>query len=155
MRQLRTLAVVHKSLVPPESLEGHSEKEIEEWRTEYDVITTLRKLKHDVRCLGVLDSLTELRSAIAEWQPDIVFNLLEEFQGIVTYDQYVVSFLELMRQPYTGCNPRGLMISRDKSLSKQILAFHRIPTPRFAVFAQGKRYRIPKRLKFPLFVKSV
>src|SRR5437773_9271832 len=92
MRQLRTLAVVHKSLVPPESLEGHSEKEIEEWRTEYDVITTLRKLKHDVRCLGVLDSLTELRSAIAEWQPDIVFNLLEEFDGIVTYDQHVVAF---------------------------------------------------------------
>src|SRR5947208_10354504 len=154
MRQLRTLAVVHKSLVPPESLEGHSEKEIEEWRTEYDVITTLRKLKHDVRCLGVLDSLTELRSAIAEWQPDIVFNLLEEFDGIVTYDQHVVAFLELMRQPYTGCNPRGLLLSRDKSLSKQLLAFHRIATPQFAVFRRGARTHVPRRLRFPLFVKS-
>ena len=37
MRRLRTLVVVHASLVPPQSLEGHSEKEIEEWRTEYDV----------------------------------------------------------------------------------------------------------------------
>ena len=43
MKRLRTLVVVHASLVPPESLEGHSEKEIEEWRTEYDVMTTLRK----------------------------------------------------------------------------------------------------------------
>src|SRR5947209_1412954 len=154
MRQLRTLAVVHKSLVPPESLEGHSEKEIEEWRTEYDVITTLRKLKHDVRCLGVLDSLTELRSAIAEWQPDIVFNLLEEFDGIVTYDQHVVAFLELMRQRYTGCNPRGLLLSRDKSLCKQLLAFHRIPTPLFNVFRRGMRIQIPRKLKYPLFVKS-
>src|SRR5881398_3747511 len=154
MRQLRTLAVVHKSLVPPESLEGHSEKEIEEWRTEYDVITTLRKLKHDVRCLGVLDSLTELRSAIAEWQPDIVFNLLEEFDGIVTYDQHVVAFLELMRQPYTGCNPRGLLLSRDKSLSKQLLAFHRIATPQFAVFPRGAHFHVPRKLRFPLFVKS-
>ena len=43
MKKLRTLVVVHASLVPPESLEGHTDKEIEEWRTEYDVTTTLRK----------------------------------------------------------------------------------------------------------------
>ena len=153
MRRLRTLVVVHASLVPPESLEGHSDKEIEEGRTEYDVTTTLRK-RHDVRCVGVLDSLTELRGAIADWQPDIVFNLLEEFDGIVTYDQHVVAFLELMRQPYTGCNPRGLLLSRDKSLSKQLLAFHRIATPQFAVFRRGARIHVPRKVRFPLFVKS-
>ena len=154
MRRLRTLVVVHASLVPPESLEGHSEKEIEEWRTEYDVTATLRTLGHDVRCIGVLDSLTELRSTIADWEPDIVFNLLEEFDGIVTYDQHVVAFLELMRQPYTGCNPRGLLLSRDKSLCKQLLSFHRIATPQFAVFRRGGRIHVPRKLRFPLFVKS-
>ena len=154
MRRLRALVVMHASLVPPESLEGHSEKEIEEWRTEFDVTTTLRTRGHDVRCIGVLDSLTELRSAIADWQPDIVFNLLEEFDGIVTYDQHVVAFLELLRQPYTGCNPRGLLLSRDKSLCKQLLAFHRIATPQFAVFQPGARFHVPRKLRFPLFVKS-
>jgi len=154
MRRLRTLVVVHASLVPPESLEGHSEKEIEEWRTEYDVTATLRKLGHEVRCLGVLDSLTELRSAIADWEPHVVFNLLEEFDGIVTYDQHVVAFLELMRQPYTGCNPRGLLLSRDKPLSKQLLAFHRIATPQFSVFRRGAHIRVPRKQRFPLFVKS-
>jgi D-alanine-D-alanine ligase len=104
--------------------------------------------------MGVLDSLTELRSAIADWKPDVVFNLLEEFNGIVTYDQHVVAFLELMRQPYTGCNPRGLLLSRDKSLCKQLLTFHRIPTPQFAVFARGARIHVPRKLQFPLFVKS-
>jgi D-alanine-D-alanine ligase len=104
--------------------------------------------------MGVLDSLTELRSAIADWKPDVVFNLLEEFNGIVTYDQHVVAFLELMRQPYTGCNPRGLLLSRDKSLCKQLLTFHRIPTPQFAVFPRGGRIQVPRKLKFPLFVKS-
>src|SRR6202049_1621297 len=152
MRRRRTLVVVHASLVPPETLEGHRAKEIEEWRTEYDVTSALRKLRHDVRCIGVLDSLTELRSAIADWQPDIVFNLLEEFGGIVTYDQHVVAFLELLRQPYTGCNPRGLLLSRDKLLCKQLLAFHRIPTPRFAVCTKGARLQVPRKLKFPLFV---
>src|SRR5690242_4598194 len=154
MKRLRTLVVVHASLVPPESLEGHSDKEIEEWRTEFDVTSTLRRLGHDVRVMGVLDSLTELRTAIADWKPDVVFNLLEEFDGIVTYDQHVVAFLELMRQPYTGCNPRGLLLSRDKSLCKQLLAFHRIPTPQFTVFRKGARFRVPRKLKYPLFVKS-
>jgi len=154
MRRMRALVVVHASLVPPESLAGHSDREIEEWRTEYDVTSTLRRLGHDVRCVGVLDSLTELRSAIAEWEPDIVFNLLEEFDGIVTYDQHVVAFLELLRQPYTGCNPRGLLLSRDKTLAKQLLAFHRIATPQFAVFRRGARIHVPRRLRFPLFVKS-
>src|SRR5437660_5819060 len=154
MRNLRPLVVGNASLVPPESLEGHSDKEIEEWRTEYDVTTTLRHSGHEVRCVGVRDSLTELRSAIGDWQPDIVFNLLEEFDGIVTYDQHVVAFLELMRQPYTGCNPRGLLLARDKSLCKQLLAFHRIPTPQFSVFRRGARIHVPRRLRFPLFVKS-
>jgi D-alanine-D-alanine ligase len=154
MRKLRTLVVVHASLVPPESLAGHDDKEIEEWRTEYDVTSTLRANGHDVRCIGVLDSLTEMRSCIAEWKPDIVFNLLEEFNGIVTYDQHVVAFLELLRQPYTGCNPRGLLLSRDKPLCKQLLAFHRIPTPQFAVFQRGARIHVPRKLRFPLFVKS-
>jgi D-alanine-D-alanine ligase len=154
MKKMRTLVVMHESLVPPENLEGHTEKEIEEWRTEYDVTTTLRKAGHDVRCMGVLDSLTELRSAIADWKPDVVFNLLEEFNGIVTYDQHVVAFLELMRQPYTGCNPRGLLLSRDKSLCKQLLTFHRIPTPLFFVAPRGAKFHVPRKVKFPLFVKS-
>ena len=154
MKKLRTLVVVHASLVPPESLDGYTAKQIEEWRTEYDVITTLRKAGREVHCIGVLDSLTELRAAVADWKPDVVFNLLEEFGGIVTYDQHVVAFLELLRQPYTGCNPRGLLLSRDKLLCKQLLAFHRIPTPRFAVSRRGARLHIPRKLKFPLFVKS-
>ena len=154
MKKLRTLVVVHTSLVPPDRLEGYSEKQIDEFRTEYDVIAALRTAGHEVQILGVLDSLTELRGALLEWRPEVVFNLLEEFNGIVTYDQHVVAFLELMRAPYTGCNPRGLLLSRDKVLCKQLLAFHRIPTPQFTVFRRGQRISVPKRLRPPLFVKS-
>jgi len=154
MKPLRVLVLMHESLVPPRSLKGYTEKEIDEFRTEYDVITTLQRAGHTVRALGLRDNLSDLRAAIMEWKPDIAFNLLEEFQSIVTYDQHVVAFLELMRQPYTGCNPRGMMISRDKALSKQILSYHRIPTPRFVVFRRGRRFCLPRKLKFPLFVKS-
>jgi D-alanine-D-alanine ligase len=154
VKSLRVLVLMHPSLVPPESTEGYTEQQIDDWRTEYDVITTLRTVGHEVRCLGVLDSLTELRAAITDWKPDIVFNLLEEFNGIVTYDQHVVAFLELMQQPYTGCNPRGLLLSRDKPLCKQLLAYHRIPTAQFAVLRKGIKFRVPPRLRYPLFVKS-
>jgi D-alanine-D-alanine ligase len=148
------LVLVHETLVPPADSAGYSEQQIDEWRTEYDVTTSLRAMGHDVKVLGMGDNLAELRSTVTDWRPDLAFNLLEEFQGIVTYDQYVVAFLELMRLPYTGCNPRGMMISRDKALSKQVLAYHRIPTPRFVVLPRDRRYREPRRLKFPLFVKS-
>jgi D-alanine-D-alanine ligase len=155
MKPSRVLVLMHESLVPPASLKGLSDKEIDEFRAEYDVTATLEKAGHEVKALGLSDNISDLRTAITEWKPDVAFNLLEEFQGIVTYDQYVVAFLELMKLPYTGCNPRGMMISRDKALSKQILAYHRIPTPGFAVIKRGQRYRMPRRLKFPLFVKSV
>ena len=57
--------------------------------------------------------------------------------------------------PYTGCNPRGLMLARDKALSKTLLAYHRIPVPEFAVFRVGRAIQRPKRLKFPAIVKSL
>lgn len=154
MKKLRVLMLTHESLVPPASLAGYTEQQISEFRTEYDVMTVLGRAGHEVRALGLYDNLADLRAAIAEWQPDIVFNLLQEFQGIVTYDQHIVAYLELMRQPYTGCNPRGMMISRDKVLSKQILSFHRIATPKFAIYRRGRSYRLSRRLVFPLFVKS-
>jgi len=154
MKTLRVLVLVHETLVPPEDTNGYTPQQIDEWRTEYDVTTALRAMGHEVRVLGMGDNLAELRSVIMDWQPDISFNLLEEFQGIVTYDQHVVAFLELMRQPYTGCNPRGMMISRDKALSKQILAYHRIPTARFALLPRNRRFQVPRRLAFPMFVKS-
>ncbi|MCA9127164.1 MAG: hypothetical protein KDB22_08760 [Planctomycetales bacterium] len=155
MRQLRVLALVNEDLVPPETMEGKSDKEIDEWKTEYDVITTLREMGHQVEVLGLSDDLTPIRESIRRRKPHVAFNLLEEFHGVVTYDQAIVSYLELMRQPYTGCNPRGMLISKDKALSKKIFSFHRIPSPRFTVFPLGRKVVRPKKLHFPIFVKSV
>ena len=155
MKRLRIIVLVREGNVPPETLDGKTEKEIDEWKAEFDVISTLRELGHEVRPLGVFDDLAPIRDAITEWQPDIAFMLLEEFHGVVTYDHAIISYLELMRQPYTGCNPRGLLLSKDKAISKKILTYHRIPTPRFAVFPRGRKVRRSKRLEFPLFVKSV
>ncbi|MBX6426713.1 MAG: ATP-grasp domain-containing protein [Variibacter sp.] len=155
MKRLRVLVLHHPALKPPESLEGYTEREIYEWKTEYDVVTTLRANGHDVRPLGVQDSLRPIREEVDSWKPHVVFNLLEQFHGETAYDQNVVSYLELLRVPYTGCNPRGLVLARGKDLSKKLVAYHRIPVPKFAVFPMGRKVKRPARLDFPLIVKSV
>ncbi len=154
MRKHRILLMTHSTLVPPADVSGLSELQLDIFRTEYDVLHTLRRLKTDVRVIGVRDDLAELRETIAEWRPHVVFNLLDEFGGIISYDHYVVAYLELMQQRYTGCNPRGMMLSRDKVLTKRVLATHRVATPSFRLFPFGRRFREPARLEFPLFVKS-
>ena len=153
--KLRILALVHRHLVPPETIPEGTDLVSAPWRTEYDVISTLRTLGHEVRPLGVHDDLGDIRRASEEWKPHIAFNLLEAFDDIQIFDQNVVSHLELLKLPYTGCNPRGLLLARDKSLSKKLLAYHRIAVPEFEVFRSGRPIRRPKRLAFPLIVKSL
>ena len=155
MRRLRVLVLLHPEVMPPDSLEGHSEQEIHKWKTEYDVLTTLRAAGHDVRPLGLLDELKPIRDEIEGWKPHVVFNLLEQFQGEAVYDQNVASYLELLRIPYTGCNPRGLVLARGKDLSKKLLLYHRVPLPAFAVFRKRRKVRRPPHLGLPLIVKSL
>jgi D-alanine-D-alanine ligase len=155
MKPLRVLVLMDPDLIPPDSAEGCTEQEINKWKTEYDVVTTLRKVGHDVRPLGVYDELKLIRDEIENWKPHVVFILLEQFHGEVIYDQNVASYLELMRIPYTGCKPRGLVLARGKDLSKTLVHYHRIPVPAFAVFPMRRKARRPARLPLPLIVKSV
>ena len=155
MRGLRVLVLLHPEGMPPDSLEGHSEQEIHKWKTEYDVLTTLRAAGHDVRPLGLLDELKPIRDEIEGWKPHVVFNLLEQFHGEAVYDQNVASYLELLRIPYTGCNPRGLVLARGKDLSKKLLLYHRVPLPTFSVFPKRRKVRRPRHLSLPLIVKSL
>ncbi len=149
------LVLVHPDLVPPDSPEGRTEDEMFRVKTEYHVVRTLRAMGHEVRVLGVQYELKPIRDAVDEWSPGIVFNLLEEFHGISEFDAHVVSYLELLRVPYTGCNPRGMTIARDKALSKKIAAYHRIRAPRFFTVPRRRRVRRPRSLGFPLIVKSL
>jgi D-alanine-D-alanine ligase len=155
MKRLRVLVLVHPDLIPPESSKGYTEQEKNVWKTEYDVVTTLRTAGHEVRPLGVHDELKPIRDDIEAWKPDVVFTLLEQFHGEAVYDQNVISYLELLRVPYTGCNPRGLMLARGKDLSKTLVQHHRVPVPDFAVFPMHRKVKRPARLALPLIVKSI
>ena len=152
MKKQRVLALVDENLVPPDDPAGHDVVNAP-WKMEYDVVHTLREEGHEVLAVGVGSELGVIRGAIQEQKPDIAFNLLESFADVATWDQNVVAYLEMMRVPYTGCNSRGLLLARVKSLAKKILTFHRIPVPDFVVVPRGRAVRRPRRLAFPLIVK--
>ena len=154
-KRLRVLHLTQPWMLPPEDPQSYSEKEQRVWKTDLDVVKTLRKLHHDVESLGIEDELQPIRTAIERFQPHVVFNLVEAFAGMSELDQHVVSYLELLGIPYTGCSPRGLVLARSKALSKKILAYHRIPSPRFDVYPRGRKVRRRAELQFPLFVKSL
>ena len=155
MKPLRVIVLTHADLVPPDSLEGLPQKDIEEWKTEYDVARSLRELGHDVQVLGVSDDLMPIRRTVDGWEAQAVFNLLMEFQDVGAYQVHIASYLELLGVPFTGCNSRGILLSRDKALCKKILRYHRIPTARFAVYPLGRKAQLRRGLRFPLIVKSV
>jgi D-alanine-D-alanine ligase len=154
MKKLNVLALMHESLVPPEDTTGIDTTTVD-WKMEFDVVETLKYIGHEVASLGVGSDLGAIRKTIKQFEPDVVFNLLEDFANVAIYDQNVVSYLELLRMPYTGSNPRGLMLARDKALSKQLLSYHRIPVPDFTVIRMGRSPKRPRRLAFPLIVKSL
>jgi D-alanine-D-alanine ligase len=155
MRRRRVLLLVHADLVPPDSIEGLSEKQIQPWRTEWDVMNALRRLGHDVQVLGVSDDLVHVRGVVQGFEPHAVFNQLIEFQDVGAYQVHIASYLELLKVPYTGCNPRGLMLARDKALAKKLFRFHRIATPDFSVVPRGTGVSKRGTRSFPLIVKSL
>ncbi len=155
VKKLRVMMLVHVTLVPPDDLVDENDPRMEKYRTEYDVKTALLKLGHEVRVVGVYDDVAPIRTTIEEWKPHIAFNLIEDFAGQSAFDYYVVSYLEMLNMPYTGSNPRGLLLARDKALSKKLLTYHRIHVPQFAVFPKGRKIKPSRNLPYPMIVKSL
>jgi len=151
---VRVLVLTHQDFTPPDSLDGLSDREITPWKTEYDVLSALEELGHETRILGAVSELAAIRQVIEEWKPDIAFNLLEEFRGEEMYVPFVLGYLDLVNIPFTGCRPSSLLLVDDKPLAKKVLRYHRIPLPDFALFPRGRTAKRPKRLDFPLIVKS-
>ena len=154
LRPVRVLVLVQKGLIPPD--EATPDEILQApWKMEYGIIKTLRSLGHTAIPLAVESDLGVIRKAIDEEKPQIAFNCLEGFDEVATWDANVVGYLEMLKLPYTGCNSRGMLLGRDKSLTKTLLSYHRIPVPRFLIVPRGRKVRRPKRLAFPLFVKSL
>ena len=132
-----------------------AELKTEHWKTEANVLDALGQLGHTTEHLAIFDDLDLLRQKLLSFEPDVIFNLADQFKNNRSFDQNIVSFLELQGVPFTGCSSTGLTLCKHKGISKKILGYHRIRVPDFVTVARGKRISRPKRLKFPILVKPL
>lgn len=82
---------------------------------------------------------------------DLVFNYSEGMYGRDREAQ-IPAMLEMLQIPYTGGSPLSYAIGLNKVKTKEILAYHQIPTPKWQVFKDGNE-QLNKKLKFPLLAK--
>lgn len=132
-----------------------AELKTDDWKTEANVLEALRGLGHTAEHLAIFDNLDLLRQKVQSFEPDVIFNLADQFKNNRAFDQNIVSFLEMHGVPFTGCGSTGLTLCKHKGISKKILGYHRIRVPDFVTVARGKRCARPKRLKFPVLVKPL
>ncbi len=123
---------------------------------EYQVAGALREKGHEVLLIGIYHDPREILDRCADWKPDLVMNCVEAFRNDDQLDYLFPALLEAGGHPYTGSPPLGLLVSRDKAMSKKILSYHGIRVPGFATWQVGESVeQPPAELRFPLIVKPL
>jgi D-alanine-D-alanine ligase len=128
--------------------------EFAEWDSPATIVaveSALARLGKVVR----LEAKEDFPEKLRQTRPDIVFNIAEGFHG-VNREAHVPAICEFYGIPYTGSDPFTLTLCLDKARTKETLAFHGIPTPKFAVVEEPREIESRTAdLKFPLFVKPL
>ena len=122
---------------------------------EYDVARALLANGHDVLMIGIGDDVAPLLIKLAAFQPKLVFNGCEGFRKNARHEYAIAALLDMYGYRYTGSSPTALLVARNKSLTKKILAYHGIRVPAFAEFHEGDKLVRPSELRFPLIVKPL
>jgi D-alanine-D-alanine ligase len=154
-KRLKVLVLFDTPNPPSKEPDYQQELKTEDWKAESDTIKALKRLGHEVRHLGVFDDPGMILDEIKSHPPDVVFNLTEQFKNRSLYERNVAGLLEMTGVRYTGTSPTGLTLCKNKGMAKEILAYHRIKFPAFAIYPPGDTIRRPKRLNFPLFIKPL
>lgn len=140
--------------------ERQMEKDVAAWHTdepdmEYQIAHALLDRGHEVRLLGVRDDLQYLVRSLGEWKPDLVFNAAEAFRGDEALEYLLPGLLEAEGYRYTGAPPLALQMTRNKAVSKKVLAYFGIRVPGFMTYRLHDRVESAPSLSFPLFVKPL
>jgi len=153
-KKLKVLVLFDGVQPTPIDADLTEEMKTEEWETEANVMKALGELGHNAEHLAIYDDVDLVRQKVESFQPDVLFNLVEQFKNNPGFDQNIVSLLEMQGVPFTGCGSTGLTLCKHKGISKKILGHHGILTPNFLVIPRGQRSGA-RKLKFPILVKPV
>ncbi len=150
----RVLVLFDTDGEPPASQDYKKQVESTD-EAEFDVARALIQKGHQVRLLGFRDNPEQLIAGLRAEPADVVFNLSERFRGESALDYTVAAVLEMLGLPYTGASSEGLMLARDKALTKKVFAYQGIRIPHFMVCPHGDPVQRPSDLRFPLIVKPL
>lgn len=125
---------------------------------EWDSPATIAAVESALSRLGKvirLEANEDFPERLREARPDIVFNIAEGFHG-VNREAHVPAICEFFGIPYSGSDLFTLSLCLDKARTKETLAFHGIPTPKFTVAEKMEDLRaVTGKLSLPLFVKPL
>ncbi len=143
---------------------------------EWDSVSTIDAVADALGDLGDvvrLEATADFPHALRDARPDIVFNIAEGLRG-VNREAHVPAICEFFGVRYSGSDPLTLSLCLDKARTKEILAYHGVPTAAFALVSTTEeipalRSRIrsvhhltpahvvpsERPLHLPLFVKPV
>lgn len=154
-KKLKVLALF--DAISPTTIDQDLSEELktDDWKTEANVLNALGQLGYAAEYLAIFDDLDLIQQKLQQFEPDVIFNLADQFKNNRAFDQNIVSFLAMRGVAFTGCGSTGLTLCKHKAISKKILGYHRIHTPEFVTIARGKRINRPKVLKFPILVKPL
>lgn len=126
-----------------------------DWKPERDVKNTLTKLGHEVIPFGIFDDVEAFVKVVKEQKPDLVFNMSEAFSNKRDFEPNLTALMQMLGVPFTGSGPRSLQLCKDKGLTKIILDYHDIQTPKFIVAKKTHPMPSLKKFQFPAFVKPL
>ncbi len=131
------------------------ERATREPEMEYQVGRALIKNGHETRFVGVHDDLSSDLDPLRDFNPDLVFNCAETFAQVDRLDYLLPAVLEAEGYVYTGSPPSALMITRNKGMTKKVLAHHDVKVPAFRTYRKNDEVTEDPDLPFPLFVKPL
>jgi len=115
--------VLHSDVAP-----GAPPDELDTLVTAKAVADALKALGHEAFELAFDPEPSELKSAIANLRPDIVFNMVESVHGDGALAMLPPAMLEKLGVAYTGCNAACIAASGDKVLAKRMMRAAALPT---------------------------
>jgi D-alanine-D-alanine ligase len=131
------------------SLRQNSTDLYAEWDDEQTIQAVASALAERHR-VSLVNADLDAFEALRRMQPDLVFNMAEGLFG-ASREAQVPALLEMLQIPYTGSDPLTLGICLDKYRTKEILSYHQVATPAFALI--DRLEDLPARLHFPLLAK--
>jgi D-alanine-D-alanine ligase len=115
------------------------------------ICDSLRELGHEPAVVAI-DGRPQTLAALARSDHELLFNLIESYNGDDTMEMHFAAYLDLIGKRYTGAGPQGSYLAMDKAIAKMIVRNYGLYSPYAAMVDKG-RLEFAQDVRFPVIVK--